>query len=170
MIIVTAKLPKNKWVWGVAGASLLCCAALVFGLNRTPSAQTASLGVPNPQKIKTEQQRLDYLQEWGWQVNPQPIAVQELLIPNPLTPAYDEYMVLQEGQHFPSLEDYKGKRVKRYTYEITNYPTGEDHIQISILLYNNTVIAGEVLSPEANGYLHGLAMPQATQNISAPMV
>ncbi|MFI3251253.1 MAG: DUF4830 domain-containing protein [Eubacteriales bacterium] len=166
MIIFTAKVPRGKWTWGVAGASLLCCAALVFGMTRSPLETVASHGNPDPQKIKTDQQRLDYLQEWGWTVSPEPLAVQELLIPDPLTESYDEYVALQLSQQFPNLADYAGKRVKRYTYLITNYPTGEENIQLSLLQYNNTVIAGEVISPEANGFLHGLAVPDPIEPTS----
>ena len=51
------------------------------------------------------------------------------------------------------------KGVKSNTYEITNYPTGETGILANLLIYKNTVIGGEVLSPQLDGFLHGLAMP-----------
>ena len=65
---------------------------------------------------------------------------------------------LQSGQGF-DLEKYKGKRVKRYTYEISNYPTGETGVQAGLLIYKNTVVGGEVLSSQLGGFIHGLAMP-----------
>ena len=73
--------------------------------------------------------------------------------------SYDDYLALQSGQGF-DLSKYAGKRVKRYTYEITNYPTGETGILANLLIYKNTVIGGEVLSPQLDGFLHGLAMPK----------
>ena len=57
------------------------------------------------------------------------------------------------------LEKYAGKRVKRYTYEVFNYPTGESGVQVNLLVCKNTVVGGEVLSPQLDGFLHGLAMP-----------
>ena len=57
------------------------------------------------------------------------------------------------------LTDYCGKRVKRYTYEITNYPTGERGIQAGLLVYKSTVIGGDVLSAQLGGFIHGLEMP-----------
>ena len=65
---------------------------------------------------------------------------------------------LQADQGF-DLTAYCGKRVKRYAYEITNYPTGEQGVQAGLLIYKNTVIGGDVLSPSLDGFLHGLAMP-----------
>ena len=86
------------------------------------------------------------------------MATQELLIPEEMDESYDEYLTLQSEQGF-DLTKYAGKRVKRYTYEVTNYPTGEQGVQANLLLYKNTVIGGEVLSPQLDGFLHGLAMP-----------
>ena len=54
---------------------------------------------------------------------------------------------------------YAGKRAKRYTYEITNYPTGESGIQAGLLVYKSTVIGGDVLSAQLGGFIHGLEMP-----------
>ena len=85
-------------------------------------------------------------------------ATEELLIPKEMDASYDDYLALQSGQGF-DLSKYAGKRVKRYTYEITNYPTGETGILANLLIYKNTVIGGEVLSPQLDGFLHGLAMP-----------
>ena len=49
--------------------------------------------------------------------------------------------------------------MKRYTYEVTNYPSGEQGVEAGLLIYKNTVIAGEVLSASLGGFIHGLAMP-----------
>ncbi|MEG1879613.1 MAG: DUF4830 domain-containing protein, partial [Pseudoflavonifractor sp.] len=55
---------------------------------------------------------------------------------------------------------YRGKRVKRFAYAITNYPTGETDVQAGLLVYKNKVIGGEILSGQAGGFLHGLSMPE----------
>lgn len=101
---------------------------------------------------------MEYLEAYGWEVNSEPLATQELLIPEEMDESYDEYLALQSEQGF-DLKQYAGKRVKRYTYEITNYPTGEQGVQANVLIYQNTVIGGEVLSPQMDGFLHGLTMP-----------
>lgn len=88
-----------------------------------------------------------YLQSYGWEVSAEPLATEELLIPKEMDASYDDYLALQSGQGF-DLSKYAGKRVKRYTYEITNYPTGETGILANLLIYKNTVIGGEVLSPQ----------------------
>ena len=157
MLIVTAKVPRRKLALGAALAALACCCALALSFG-APAAQTAASAAPRPKGVKTNEDRVEYLNAYGWEVTGQPLATQELLIPEEMDDSYDEYLALQKEQGF-DLERYAGKRVKRYTYEITNYPTGEQGVQANLLLYKNTVIGGEVLSPQLDGFLHGLAMP-----------
>ena len=158
-MIVTARLPRRRarLCLGVAAAALLCCGALTILLGRgmVPASGSAQ---PSPKGIKSNEDRVAYLQAWGWQVSGEPIVTQELLIPKEMDGSYHEYLALQAEQGF-DLEKYAGKRVKRYTYEVLNYPTGEAGVQANLLICKNTVVGGEVLSPQLDGFLHGLAMP-----------
>ena len=158
MLIVTAKVPKRKLAFGVALAAMACCCALVLNLGTSAVREVASPSVPDPKGVKTNEDRLAYLDDFGWQVSPEPIATQEMLIPKEMDESYNEYLALQSGQGF-DLEKYAGKRAKRYTYEITNYPTGESGIQAGLLVYKSTVIGGDVLSAQLGGFIHGLEMP-----------
>ena len=158
MLIVTAKVPRRKLALGAALAALVCCCAVALNLGSSDSWEAAASGPPDPKGVKTNEDRVHYLAGYGWEVEAEPIATQELLIPEELDDSYDEYLSLQSQQGF-DLTQYAGKRVKRYTYEVTNYPTGEAGVQANLLIYKNTVIGGEVLSPQLDGFLHGLAMP-----------
>ena len=158
MLIVTAKVPRRKLALGVALAALACCCAVVLNLSTSSSQEVAAPGIPDPKGVKSNEDRVEYLAGYGWEVNSEPLATQELLIPEEMDESYDEYLALQSQQGF-DLTQYAGKRVKRYTYEITNYPTGETGVQANLLIYKNRVIGGEVLSPQMDGFLHGLAMP-----------
>lgn len=156
MLIVTAKMPKRKLTLGVAAAALLCCCAIALNFGRAVAASASDL--PSPKGVRSNQDRIDFLSAYGWEVSGEPIATQELLIPQELDDSFAEYLALQNGQGF-DLQKYAGKRVKRYTYEVLNYPTGEAGVQANLLVCKNTVVGGEVLSPRLDGFLHGLAMP-----------
>lgn len=158
MLIVTAKMPKRKLTLGVAAAALLCCCAIALNFGHALSREASAPASPNPKGVRSNQDRIDYLSAYGWQVSPEPVATQELLIPKEMDDSYTEYLALQTGQGF-DLQKYAGKRVKRYTYEVLNYPTGEAGVQANLLICKNTVVGGEVLSPQLDGFLHGLAMP-----------
>lgn len=158
MLIVTAKMPKRKLSLGVAAAALLCCCAIALNFGQAIGREASASALPSPKGVKSNQDRIDYLSAYGWQVSEEPVATQELLIPEEMGDSYTEYLSLQNGQGF-DLQKYAGKRVKRYTYEVLNYPTGETGVQVNLLLCKNTVVGGEVLSPRLDGFLHGLAMP-----------
>ena len=158
MIIVTARVPKKRLLAGAA-AALCCCvlvaAALLFTLGGR--AVTASAEVKN---IRTNDDRVAYLGGLGWQVSSQPIATEELLIPEVFDESYDGYLQLQADQGF-DLSQYCGKRVKRYTYQLTNYPTQGEPVQIALLVYKNRVVGGQIQS-SSGSFLHGLTLPEST--------
>ena len=159
MLIVTAKIPRRKLaLWTLAAAALCCCALLVNvpALRTVPGVETAA--VVSPKGIKTNEDRVAFLEGYGWQVKEEPLATQELIVPEEFDESYTEYLALQSGQGF-DLEKYAGKRLKRYTYEITNYPSGESGVQVNLLVYKNTVVGGEVLSAKLDGFLHALTPP-----------
>ncbi len=158
MFILTARVNRRRLAAGAAALVLLCGTALAVGNLGTERSVGAAASASAPKKVKTNDDRVAYLEYYGWQVNPEPIAVEELLIPEEFDETYEEYLELQTSQGF-DLTEYCGKRVKRYTYEITNYPTGEAGVQAALLIYKNAVVGGEVLSPQLNGFLHGLEMP-----------
>lgn len=156
MLIVTAKLPRRKLAFGAAAAALLCCAALV--LNLVPAgcrAAAAPADIPSSKGIRTNADRVAYLNGCGWQVTEEPLAVEEIRIPEEMDESYRRYPALQAAQGF-DLERYAGRRIRRYTYEVTNYPTGESGVQANLMLYRTTVVGGEVLSPRMDGFVHGL--------------
>ena len=161
MLIVTAKLPRRTLaLGGILAALALCVGTLLpsFSAAVPAAGESSTLSAPSPKKIRSNEDRIKYLGAYGWEVSPEPIATQELLIPEEMDESYTEYLSLQSQQGF-DLSKYAGKRLKRYTYEIYNYPSGETGVQANLLLYRNTVVGGEVLSPQLNGFMHGLAMP-----------
>lgn len=161
MIIVTAKVPKKKLLAG--GVTVLCCClAAVLILALGGRAVTASAEVRH---IRSNDDRIAYLNGLGWQVSAQPLATEELLIPEVFDESYSDYLALQADQGF-DLSQYCGKRVKRYTYQILNYPSGEGAVQIALLVYKDRVVGGQVQSASGS-FLHGLTLPDAA---SAPSV
>lgn len=158
MFIFTARINKRRLAAGAAALILLCGTALAVGGRETGHSTDVPASVSASKKVKTNEDRIAYLEQYGWQVEPQPLAVEELQIPEEFDESYTKYLALQESQGF-DLTQYRGKRVKRYTYEITNYPTGEVGVQASLLIYKNQVVGGDVLSAQLNGFLHGLEMP-----------
>ena len=156
-------VPRRNVLVGVVGllsaAALLCCAGLVMNLDPPALPTVAASTAPDTTGISSNEDRVSFLSQYGWQVNQEPLVTEELTIPKEMDESYDEYLELQTAQGF-DLTKYAGKRVKRYTYEITNYLSGETGVQANLLIYRDKVVGGEVLSPQMNGFVHGLSMPQ----------
>lgn len=162
MFIVTARVPKRRLLAGVATA-LCCCVAAGLILALGGRAITASAEV---KRIRNNDDRLAYLNGLGWEVSPEPLATEELLIPEVFDDSYASYLALQSEQGF-DLTQYCGKRVKRYTYQILNYPTGEEQVQVALLIYQKRVVGGQVQSTSGS-FLHGLAMPGPSGSSAPP--
>ena len=158
MFIFTAKLKRERLIAGaVALVALGAVVAMAVGLVNARGAPSSSEG--SAREVKTNEDRVAYLESFGWTVESEPIAVEELLIPEQFDETYKQYLDLLSSQGF-DLTQYAGKRVKRYTYVITNYPTGEKNVQAGLLIYRDTVVGGDVLSSQLGGFIHGLEMPQ----------
>ena len=155
MFVFTAKFNRKRAIAIiVAVAVILCAVILVAGLRDKDHSATAAK-VATTSGIKTNDDRVNYLQSFGWKVSAEPIDEQEIVIPKKFTEVYKNYSELQKKQGF-ELTKYGGLEAKRYTYEIKNYPSGESGIVADIIVYRNTIIAGDVQSMALNGFMHGL--------------
>ena len=154
VLIWTAKVNRKKIGLVLAGVVLLGGAALAATLFWGGGAQAAAS--MSPKGVKTAEDRAAYLESWGWQVEPEAVAVEELAMPETFGEEYSQYLELQAAQGF-DLTKYAGKRVKRYTLNVLNYPGGAEGVQAHLLLCKNTVIGGEVMG---SSFFHGLAMPE----------
>jgi len=158
VFIFTAKVNRKKLILGAVAAVLLCGAAILAATALNARGTAALSSGADPTGVKTNDDRVAYLSRYGWTVDAQPASVEELMIPDEFDETYTQYLELQASQGF-DLTKYCGKRVKRYAYTITNYPTGEVGVQAGLLIYKNTIIGGEVLSAQLNGFIHSLEMP-----------
>ncbi len=161
MFIFTAKLNRKKLLAGALAIVLLCGvvytgSVVVHSGSLTASAASDQRG--ERKGVKTNEDRVAYLAEFGWAVQEKPVSTEELQVPDTFDGAYDDFVALQCEQGFDPTR-YAGKRVKRYSYLITNYPTGEEGVMADLYICKNTVIGGEVLNPKLDGFLHGLNMP-----------
>lgn len=147
--------------FGVTTAALIALVTLLFFIPTADIAAEASeLEITEAvsfEKIKTAQDRLNFLQSLGWEVETAPTEEVEVTIPAEFDKIFQSYNELQRKQGF-DLSKYHKKQVKRYTYRVTNYPDYSGDVYVSIIMYKNRVIGGDVSSADANGFIHGLDM------------
>ncbi|HJB25141.1 MAG TPA: DUF4830 domain-containing protein [Firmicutes bacterium] len=135
----------------VLAVGILGCLILCLGKGEADAAA-------EPQTLysaRTDEERIEFLNSFGWEVQPQPAEVMELTIPETFDGVYKEYNEIQQRQGM-DLSKYKGKRVKRWTYEITNYPD-EPQVVANLLVYEDKIIGGDVSTVRLDGFMHGFA-------------
>ncbi len=161
MMIVTAKLSKK----GLVTALLLAAAAAVciFLLAR-PSGASAAAADARDVSAKTNEQRIAFLAQYGYQVEPEPVQTQEVRIPKEFPDVLARYNEVQKAQGF-DLSKLAGKQLMRYVYRVTNYPDADGEVLATLLVRKNRVVGGDVCSSAQDGFLHGFALP--AQDVTA---
>jgi len=108
----------------------------------------------NYKNIKTNEDRINFLKQFNWEVNPEPVEAVEIIIPKEFDAVYTKYNDVQKAQSL-NLEKYRNKAVKRYTYEVSEYPGYRGTVFVNILIYKERIIGGDVCSAEIDGFMHG---------------
>lgn len=104
--------------------------------------------------VKTGEDRIEFLKQFGWEVKADPKESVEVTIPAEFDKVFTGYNEIQRRQGL-DLSKYKKKKVMRYTYEITNYEGAEGTVYANLLIYRNRVIGGDVCSADTGGFIHG---------------
>lgn len=160
MVILTAKVSKGK----LAAIVLLILFVVVLLAVLLKNADAPTPGTEEKQtvsasEVRTNEDRVAYLAQFGWEVSGEPVQTQEVRIPTDPSDVFERYNDLQITQGF-DLHDYAGKTVRRYVYEIENYP-GDGQYYATLLICKGAVIGGDVCAAEQGGVMHGFAMPDA---------
>ena len=123
---------------------------------------------PAPAQVfgETNEERLAYLQSFGWQADPQPAETREVMIPAQFNDVYQNYNAMQQAQGF-DLAPYAGEVCTQYKYHITNYP-GETEVYATLLVYGRLVIGGDLACAEVDGFMHGFARDSARYGEATP--
>lgn len=160
MFIYSLRASTLKF-FGVTTAALAALVTLLFFIPASDinaaeaSSELAVTESISFEKIKTAEDRIEFLRSFDWEVETTPIEEVEVTIPAEFDKIFQSYNELQKKQGF-DLSKYHKKQVKRYTYRVTNYPDYVGDVYVSILMYRNRVIGGDVSSADSNGFIHGL--------------
>ena len=152
MFIYTLKASKIKFfaVVMLAVASLLALITLVPDYNE---AGTVAAVTTNYTGIKTESDRLSFISDYGYNVAG--LASQsDVRIPEEFDAVYTKYNDIQRAQGL-NLKKYAGKNVTRYSYYLKDYEGYDGKVMLTLLVYNDRIIGGDVCGIDGEGFLHG---------------
>ena len=145
---------KIRWknlsaVLSLAAAFALC---LIGGQMETQAIPTAGTE-------QTQSELIAYLEELGWEISGAP-TLELVALPETFGSEYQEYLALQEEGGF-DLAAYAGQSVTRYSYPISNYPSGEEGVMADLLVLDGQIIGGEIRSASLNGFMTALTARDA---------
>lgn len=150
-------------LWGIIILAIAAVTALVIALPDAEAVAAGSIFEGNDSirydKIKTEENRMDFLRQFGWEPGAECIESVEVSIPADFDKVMNAYNEIQRAQGL-DLSGYKGKTVQRYTYEIKNYPDYSGTVYANIIIYKNRVIGGDICSSDVEGFIQGFEMPK----------
>lgn len=106
-------------------------------------------------KMESDKNRAAFLSQFGYTVDETPLECVEVTIPDEFDKVFAAYNELQKQMGL-DLGRYKGKKVMRYTYKVTNYEGYSDTVYANLLIYKNKIIGGDICSADPNGFAHGL--------------
>ncbi len=161
MFVCSLKASSLKFA-GVIGIAVAALIALLILMPTTQDVSAGAIfednGTINFEKIKTNENRLEFLSQFGWEAGKDAVEEVEVRIPSDFDKVMNAYNEVQKAQGL-DLAKYKGKTATRYTYQITNYPDYDGTVYANIIVYKNRVIGGDICSSDVSGFIHGFALP-----------
>ena len=143
-------------------AAVLCLAlALLFGVavatdaGLVASGEEAVVETISYGRVKTEEDRLKFLSELGWQTTGQVVDQESFTLPATFDRVLLGYNEIQKDQGL-DLTRYRKKKVTRYTYEVTNYPDYEGKVYANLIVWRGRIVAGDISSADPMGFVQGL--------------
>lgn len=122
---------------------------------RAAEAAEASHFLVNGQ---TASDRVSFLSQFGWEVESDPVEAREIVIPAEFDEVYRRYNDMQKSLGF-DLEAYRGCRVKKWVYAVTNYPGIAHGVTATVLIHDGQVVGGDITSAGDRRFTHALLMP-----------
>ena len=132
--------------------------AVMLGIILSGSTVFASgtpMGEVNFSDIKTEDDRVAFIEQFGFRVKGASKDTKSFVMPENFDRVVYGYNEIQKSQGL-DLSKYARKKVTRYTYEIENYENYDGIVHVNLLMYRNRVIGCDISSADPNGFVEAL--------------
>ena len=127
---------------------------MVVVSRRIPLSEATEKEKINFDKVKSNEDRIAFLAQYGWETSDTPSEEVTLTIPTEFDKIMKTYNELQKQQGL-DLNRYQRKTVTRYTYLVTNYPDYDGPVYANVIVYRGNIIGGDLCSGEVGGFVRG---------------
>lgn len=153
----------------VVGAAAVALGVIVVAAPnyevKTTAAIAASKSEYRYDKIKTNDDRVSFLKQFGWETDGNVVEEVTMKIPREFDKIMTSYNEIQKRSGL-DLSKYRGREVTRYTYVINNYPSYDGRVNANIIVYNSRVIGGDISSSDVSGFISTFEYPSSEIEIS----
>lgn len=161
MFIYSIKASTLKFI-GVIGAAIISLTAIILLIPEYTPKTTAAIAETVAEykydKIRNNDDRVEFLGQFGWEVDSEPTEEVTMKIPSEFDKVMNTYNELQKRGGL-DLSKYRGREVTRYTYNVTNYPDYEGKVSANVIVYKNRVIGGDISSSDVSGFIGTFEYP-----------
>ncbi len=140
----------------LALATLVALVAFVPELQPVSAEAGEATETVSYEKIKSNEDRIAFLAQFGWEVEETPIESTTVTIPAEFDKVFGAYNELQRRQGL-DLSSYASRTVERYTYTVKNYEGFDGTVLANILVFRGRVIGGDICAADNGGFIHGFS-------------
>ncbi|MCQ2432078.1 MAG: DUF4830 domain-containing protein [Clostridia bacterium] len=154
MFVYSVRASALRFVSVIVLSVIALAALIAFVPTYVPASVIVKENSVTVSGIRTEEDRIGFLKQFGWEVAGDAPEAVEVTVPARFDKVCENYNAIQKAQGM-DLSRYRGKKVMRYTYTLASYPGYDGTVLASILVYKNKVIGGDICSADVTGFLHG---------------
>lgn len=152
---------ENMFVYSVRASGLRFFAILFLSLavlvgimisGSTVFASAQVIGEVDFSGIKTEEDRVHFLKQFGIEVKTEGAECAEFVMPENFDRVMMGYNEIQRTQGL-DLAKYARKKVTRYTYEVVDYEGYDGKVLATLLVYRNRVIGCDLSTADPEGFV-----------------
>ena len=153
------------FIYSVRASSLKHCALVAFlviflgvvaGFASAESVMAVASGEVNFSGIKTAEDRVKFIEQFGVLVADEPVDEQAFTMPENFDRVILGYNELQKKQGL-DLSKYAKKKVTRYTYRVENYDS-EGEVFVNLFIHRGKVVACDICSGSPEGFVLPLTL------------
>ncbi|WP_099204427.1 DUF4830 domain-containing protein [Scatolibacter rhodanostii] len=152
-MVVSLKANKKRIL------AFLVLAAIVVGASLLLKIKIDQTEKKPDVMLASNEERVTYLQSFGWTIEVEPIETREVMIPEKFNDVYTTYNNMQKAQGF-DLKPYAGFRCIQYKYKVNNHPT-DTEVFATLLVYDSKLLGGDLACAKVDGFMHGFAANSA---------